>query len=100
MKHTKRKWELSKFTGKIVVKENNHTRIICTLEVGKQAQFGPVKMPPQAEADAHLIVAAPDLLEACKAITADLDNCPGDFNYNPVSEDNLRTAIKKAEGVE
>ncbi len=101
MKHTKRPWNLSKSTGNIIAKENGQLQIVCKLAIGQQAQFGPIKMPPQVEANAWLIEAAPDLLEACKAIIGDK---PDKYGYgaasNAMNDDiraSLRDAIAKAE---
>jgi len=51
---------------------------------------------PEVQANAQLIAAAPDLLQAAKELTTALDDCPGAFNYPTYLEDNLRAAIKKA----
>ncbi len=52
----------------------------------------------EGESNAQLISAAPELLEASKALILALDNCPGNFNYHATAEDNMRKAIAKAEG--
>ena len=38
-----------------------------------------------------------NLLEACKDLIKALNNCPGEFNYDPKIEDRARQAIAEAE---
>ena len=53
----------------------------------------------QAEANANLIAAAPDLLAACKRIEAWFDGCIGRGELRPnVELDAIRAAIAKAWG--
>ena len=55
-------------------------------------ELGALVCGPLAEANARLIAAAPDLLEACKRIAADgFGTALGDLEF-------LRAAIEKAEG--
>ena len=55
---------------------------------------------PTNTANARLIAAAPDLLEACKVALSRLDLLADDFDvYSQGSTDVLRAAIAKAEGV-
>lgn len=51
---------------------------------------------PEFAGNAHLISAAPELLEASKALLRELDNTPGSFG-SVRYEDNLRKAVRKAE---
>ena len=49
------------------------------------------------EANAQLIAAAPDLLEALKALLEAVDDVSDDFGW-PLATDKARAAIDKAEG--
>jgi hypothetical protein len=54
---------------------------------------------PEARANARLIAAAPDLLEACKRILADIDsNATLAFEIDGDALEALDSAITKAEG--
>lgn len=65
---------------------------------GHSSNIDAEKVYAENVSNAQLISAAPELFEACKNILHALENCPGEFNYSPSIEDNLRNAIKKAEG--
>lgn len=61
------------------------------------AYTGHTRTPGQADANATLIAAAPDLLSACKAALADIDSEPNSVHGFP-SYAKLRDAIAAAEG--
>ncbi len=74
--------------------------------IARMERETPKTIPTERDANAHLIAAAPELLEACEDLLQALDNCPGTFNYSPldefmailVVEDRARQAISKAKG--
>ena len=55
---------------------------------------------PNWRADAALIAAAPDLLEACKKMLAEIDDAPEKFPSTvcSVADEEMRAAVAKAEG--
>jgi len=99
MGHTPGPWEASatkritqaRYVGKRI--ENGKTSMICDLT---DSSF-----QSHAEANAALIAAAPDLLEALKlaqATIARLVTYHGPFNSTQGTQDVVATAIAKAEG--
>jgi len=96
MKHTKGPWFVNKLvlgdeeTAWFVVHQGNPDYPYCSPSLLQMN--GPCLLYNNAEADAKLISAAPDLLEACKlALNAFENNWVIDW-------DQLRDAIEKAEG--
>ena len=66
--HTKGKWTVANSGGKVIVGGMMHPKTIATLETT------PLKITPEIEANARLIAAAPELLDACKMMFEALDN--------------------------
>ena len=94
MTHTKGKWEVDEIRGCKVV--------VCGSMVIASDLFDENEEPSieELDANANLIAAAPDLLEAAVALFSWLDF--GDYDWGGVPETpemiNLRKAIAKAEG--
>ena len=99
MKHTPGPWEVSKIGNPydqfMIYAESDSGRNICVAVEG--------------ESNAALIAAAPDLLEACKEIKAEISNCIEFINDRTPSTDQqtisklyskLGKLIDKAEGRE
>jgi hypothetical protein len=79
-KHTPGPWEALKNNyGQVLIVVRSTNDFVCAV-------------PDECEADARLISAAPDLLEALKRV------CSHGYRSSP-DWDNARAAIKKAEGV-
>jgi len=102
MKHTKGNWKITK------VKNHEHHLLYCKIasnngHLGFAGVYGDnVKIPDEeCEANAKLIAAAPELLEALKAIDERLENCSNspicaDEIYDSFYKDIVQQAIKKA----
>jgi hypothetical protein len=90
MKHTKGPWRVQK--GKSVEGEYS----IESWD-GNIATISLMEDEPEGieEANAHLIAAAPELLEACKLAYEKLDNITA---YHQVIFEKIHSAINKAEG--
>lgn len=91
MKHTPGPWEVAgpAGAGVMISAPTSPTSYIAVV-------YGP-RVNPSSEADAHLISAAPDLLEALKRIVADY-KC---YELNEDATESVRialAAIAKAEG--
>jgi hypothetical protein len=92
MKHTSGTWkQVIRQPGTMLTIENNDCEYVCSLLGGDKDK----------EANARLIAAAPDLLEACKAAAKFYQD---NFDIMPVAwqtfDDILTQAIEKAEGKE
>ena len=72
--------------------------VIC--DFGDSTQYYPTEGVPPSEADARLIAAAPDLLQALQELIAEADAPVGwsGHNGNTAGFDMARAAIAKAEG--
>lgn len=83
-KHTPGPWYPDHFEGISIFHDVKDRRFpVCRIEPISEGE---------GEANAHLIAAAPDLLEACKRVLSELD-------YVSIgAEEDLRAAIAKAEG--
>jgi hypothetical protein len=88
--HTKAPWSFHKDDGDFRIKNSRGTTIMCN------TNYYPWN--PDDEESWHLIAAAPELLEALKAIIAN-DFLPGAWNqkYEEIALE-ARKAIAKAEG--
>lgn len=90
MKHTKGPW------GSAPDKETGQYRLTAPGKDGVYRLFAQIKTIPDGTggdlADARLIAAAPELLEACKKALKELDRYP-----EPDVTDDLMAAIAKAE---
>lgn len=62
---------------------------ILSVDVGKVGAF-------PKPADAHLIIAAPDLLEACKLALLEIEHLT---NHRGIKYNTIKAAIAKAEGI-
>ena len=105
-RHTPGPWEAfdaKTQDGEVTIGIRGDGEFIATLDV-VAIGAGPYKLPPNAEANARLIAAAPELLEACKALLGEMwsgrkrRNVKKDFHLM-VAEEAARTAIAKATGV-
>lgn len=67
-------------------------------EVLDHAEYEGMWLGPNAKANASLIAAAPDLLEACKEAIKELEDCLSAPSYDWDFYEKLRRAIAKAEG--
>jgi len=104
-RHTPGPWDA-------ITSDGRNYRIIGGEEAGYVAIVGAIFQPQQNAANARLIAAAPDLLEACKkasAVLAKFYNAEaermGEWEFNGTrplykTEKILRAAIAKAEGWE
>jgi hypothetical protein len=85
--------------GEATISIRGNSEFIATMDL-MATNGGPYLLPPNAEANARLIAAAPDLLEACKAIAAHIPE--NDVDIPTFAGINLarivRAAIAKAEG--
>ena len=92
MKHTPGPWEISGLNGRYIMGPQYYNRlnhpVTPTVAIVKE-RIG------QTEANARLIAAAPELLEASKEALRMVRNCPGNWE-NGVKE-MLESAINKAE---
>jgi hypothetical protein len=81
----------------VAEKEKNHRHVVCSIG---EFFICTNETPQDIEADARLIAAAPELLEACKkAIGAyDAAYASGRSNWTKKDVDEMRSAIAKAEG--
>ena len=100
-KHTPGPWKFYK--GKLRPKFSQVMIIEIRDKTGKSivkwTGFDGVNLPKkEIEANARLMAAAPELLEALKTLITALDNCPGEFNYPAKIEDMARAVIAKAKG--
>ncbi len=81
MEHTKGEWEISPIDNlKVIVKQQcirqGQSQItVCAIWYEERAYWGG---QAEAEANAHLIAAAPDLLEACKSLVDELEGIEQD----------------------
>lgn len=102
-KHTPGPWIAAKGAGWLVTRPNAQERREAAIAVGMTPAVTIVGTPynwfdeEESEANARLIAAAPELLEALKAL---VNNCA---DYEPwqrpcLTFDNARAAIAKAEG--
>lgn len=93
---TKGKWKIS---FPYIYQKNNHGsyRFHITINIEGHQDSGNYTSREELEANARLIAAAPDLYAACKELTVALDNCPGEFNYDPKIEDRAKAALAKAD---
>ena len=90
-KHTKGPWKVGRISdaGAFVVESSAGRICIVNFTKGKPLETEGIL---QEKANAKLIAAAPDLLEACKAMTG-LIGLPG---LDPARWDMLKAALKKA----
>lgn len=87
---TKGKWKLLKGNGThfATINKDSMTRI-CTIDVGNIGEYNGFAPLDEAEGNAMLIAAAPDLLEACKrALEVGL--------LDDLSTQMINSAVKKA----
>jgi hypothetical protein len=96
MKHTSGKWEAygpdTCGAGRVFVEyKPGHMMNICEPGYAIKSQ--------EALANARLIAAAPELLEACKTVLTDWHNKPSNFyKKEPTHLEKIRAAIAKTEG--
>ena len=102
MKHTPGPWEVSK-SGSFVRLPAPDNRAICRMNHGSVWEWAQPKGSIEDRANARLIAAAPELLEACRMLT-EHDDCECD---NTHKQNNTvcrycyaRQAITKATGEE
>ena len=97
-KHTPGPWEYFEArdaTGDDTISIRGQTEFIATMDT-VSVNGGPYVLPPNGEANARLISAAPDLLAACEAARAGLNGEP--FDIHDLDEQ-LQAAIEKAKTV-
>jgi hypothetical protein len=115
MKHTKGPWRMEESRGKLFVASGIPTNgTIIANNIVSDSMFKPYPSIPTiddaAKANANLIAAAPELLEACKRVLSITHNNGEGYSTNgkkvsfTLGQMNeigelLRTAIHKAEGV-
>lgn len=90
-------WSIERYgDGDTIVIHSNHVSRVCFM-----ATPGSHGDPAKIKADAHLIVAAPDLLSACKAIVSAWEGKSGmgTLYEMPRALSLVRAAIAKAEQV-
>ncbi len=99
MKHTKGPWEIIPFIesdAEILIRASNYRHCVYAYF----ARIGGTS--DEMKANAHLITAAPDLLDACKIVLERLDKDNAHLQRNkgamPLEMDVLVAAIAKAEG--
>ena len=87
MSHTPGPWRVEPCTngGMILIRAD-----------GKHGAHPQTHLQIVPEADARLIAAAPDLLEACKALIRSIDGVESSITTSGIQQ--IRTAIAKAEG--
>ena len=88
-KHTKGPWKCIGWGGQMEIRTEDNTEIQLALIGHRSAGAIPTG---QTRANAHLIAASPQLLEACKAIKHAMMEAQG------FAPDFLSAAIAKAEG--
>lgn len=99
-KHTPGPWELFETTnheGDETISIRGNGEFIATMDV-QSIKGEPYALPPNSAANARLIAAAPDLLEALKDIAETASYCD---SWESFPEDQLNrafAAISKAEG--
>lgn len=86
--HTPGPWTVNGFGGSF--------EVLCRTRDGVAVSAG--EIPKDGIANARLIAAAPDLLEAAKDALYTLDRLPADTVTAPGVSRSLRAAIAKAEG--
>ncbi len=88
MNYTKGKWYIA-LNGKILIKTEQGFTEICQMPFGSAREADEM---PEAQANAYLIAATPDMYEALKQIASCKSNVPGDVI------DIAQKALAKAEG--
>ncbi len=114
MTHTPGPWRVGTYgttvmTGRPLVQAND---TICSLYTPIHSGVGLLVLQPdvrieQFDANARLIAAAPDLLQAAKCALADLEGLIADADIDPTGDEpaaltirELKAAIAKAEGAD
>ena len=99
MKHTQGKWEISKRTPK-AINIIGRSKTICNIRQDGRSGFKSLILQEEAEANAKLIAAAPELLEALNLIVNRAGSLQGlNQGFYAISEEVLKESkeiIKKA----
>jgi len=93
-KYTKGPWEFGNTTNdKKLILGGTSRDYVCSVQIWQTPRRMGLIDEPEREANAQLISAAPELLEACKIVRAEIGNKY--YNFYP----KLKQAIAKAEGL-
>lgn len=97
--HTPGPWGNRYFNRNGKIEIHTHTHVMCHVMCREIDRSGSVDdaSVSEAEANARLITAAPELLEACQAVLESLNRNLSD-EFLPETRDCLRAAIAKATG--
>ena len=91
-------WETSAREWAIITNSAGNIIANVNTETGPDAQSVPATRKMPAEANARLIAAAPELLEALKATLEEIERVEADVEYKLPCGDKARAAIARAEG--
>lgn len=97
-KHTPAPWQLGRIGDDQSISTATHQSIATVLHPEKGIKKAARVTQEEAKANAHLIAAAPELLDVCRLVVLSVDEDSGEFN---VCYDTLHAALKaiaKAEG--
>ena len=92
-KHTPRPWRVQATGHSFVVEEHTHTEAISV-----DANGNPCRWSEYTEANARLIAAAPELLEALQRLSAQCERLRMAWQLESDAERNARVVIAKAIG--
>jgi len=93
--HTPGPWRICKYLGRLDIRTDlpDHKLSICDIDT--HDNYGPIGDPEEDAANARLIAAAPDMLDAIRHTVTGYDVTGGLTN---LAITKLRAAIAKAEG--